>query len=62
MNTEYRDFFKHLRALLQSGAITYDQGKELASSVIDEMNRKGKEMAKKYGKRFVPFNFSSLIR
>ena len=57
-----RPFFDHIRALLNSGAITYEKAVEMASPVIDEMNGRAKEIAKKHGKRFKPFTFSYLVR
>jgi len=62
INTEYRDFFNHVRTLYNSGAISYDQAKELTSDKISELNNKGKEIAQKHGRRFVPFTFSQLMR
>ena len=45
-----------------TGQITYYQAKEKAQPIIDEMNIKGKEIAKKYNQRFKPFTFSYLMR
>ena len=62
MDTRYREFFEHLRGLLLAGAIGYDQAKQQAESVLDEMNDKGREIAKKHGKKFRPFTFTSMMR
>lgn len=59
---EYREFFEHLRGLLQAGAITYDQAKEKSADKLTEMNARGAEIAKKHGKRFRPFTFSGMMR
>ena len=45
-----------------TGQITYYEAKEKAQPIIDEMNIKGKEIAKKYNQRFKPFTFSYLMR
>lgn len=57
-----RAFFAHIRALLNSGAITYEKAKEMATPSIDEMNARGKEIAKEHGKKFRPFTFTGVIR
>jgi hypothetical protein len=62
MNTAYRAFFHDLRGRLLTGAIAYDQAEEESASIIDDMNKQGKEIARKHGKHFTPFIFSKLIR
>lgn len=62
MNSEYREFFTYLRGLLQSGAITYEQAKEQAQPKLDEMNAKGREIAKRFNKTFKPFTFTGVMR
>ena len=57
-----RQFFDHLRALVNSGALTYEEAKVQAAPRLEEMNSKGREVAKKYGKKFRPFTFAALMR
>ena len=58
----YKKILKEIKYKMQIGVITYYQAKEEAQPIIDEMNIKGKEIAKKYGQRFKPFTFSSIMR
>lgn len=44
------------------GIITYDQAEVEAQPIIEEMNRRGREIAKKYGRKFTGFKFSEVIR
>jgi len=60
--TNNRDFFQHLRALLNSQAITYEQAKEQARPRLEEMNAKGAEIAKRFKKKFKPFTFTGVMR
>ena len=55
-------FFDHIRKLMLSGAITQEQAKEQTQERLDAMNEKGKEIAKRHGKRFQPFTFSKMMR
>lgn len=61
-NTEYRLKLEEIKLLLTTGQITYHQAKEKAQPIINEMNIKGKEIAKKHNQRFKPFTFSCLMR
>lgn len=47
---------------MQVGIIDYYQAKAEAEPIIQEMNEKGKVIAKKFGQRFKPFTFAYLIR
>ena len=58
----YRAKIDEIKYLLYTRQITYYQAKEKAQPIIDEMNIKGKEIAKKYNQRFKPFTFSYLMR
>ena len=62
INTTYREQLECIKFKFYTGQISYYQAKEEAQPVIDEMNAKGKEIAKKYNQRFKPFTFSSLMR
>ena len=61
-NINYRMKLKEIKFLFMTGQITYYQAKEIAQPIIDEMNIKGKEIAKKYNQKFKPFTFSNLMR
>ena len=47
---------------MQIGIIDYYEAKKEAEPIIEEMNAKGKEIAKQFGQRFKPFTFAYLIR
>jgi hypothetical protein len=53
---------KEIRTLLAQGEITYDKAREKAEPIIEEMNRRGKFIADRFGRKFNKFNFSSLMR
>lgn len=59
---DYRNAIEHIRFKMIKGLITYDEAKAEAQPIIDEMNKKGLEVAKKYGRRFTKFTFSTLMR
>ena len=62
MNVEYRQYFFDLRGRILAGQISMDDAEKEAEPKMREMNAKGKEIAKKHGKRFHGFAFASLIR
>ena len=51
-----------IRGRLLIGAITYEQAKNEAMPIIQEMNIEAKEIAQKHGRKFSGFSFSSLMR
>jgi hypothetical protein len=62
METTYRQFFFDLRGKLLTGQVTYDQAIEIAQSVLDEMNKKGEVIAKKYGRKYRKISYVSVLR
>ena len=57
-----RNKIEDIKRRLARGLIDYDQAKKEAQPIIDEMNRLGSEVAKRFGKKFVGFTFSKLMR
>jgi len=53
---------RDIRRRMLSGAISYEEAKAEATPVIDGLNLKAKEIAKKYGVRTGKLNFSQLMR
>ena len=58
----HRALLNDIKIKLQLGIIKYDEAKKEAEPIIEEMNKKGKEIAKKFKQRFKPFTFVSLMR
>lgn len=59
---DYRNIIGQIRGDMLKGIISYDDAKEKAKPYIAEMNKKAKEIAKKYNMRFKKFKFSELMR
>lgn len=57
-----RVYIEYLRASYLSGKITLDEAKEQLQPLIDEINKKGKEIAKEHNKTFRPLTFGYLFR
>ena len=51
-----------IRSKLNAGSIDYYQAKNELKPVIDRMNQDGQRIAKKYGRKFKPFNATGLLR
>ena len=47
---------------VNTGDLSYEDGKALAKPYLDIMNKKGAEIALKHGKRFKPFTWSYMLR
>lgn len=59
---DLRDRIDEIRLALNKGLLSYDVAKTQAEPIIEEMNRRGREIAQKHGKSFRPFSFISLMR
>ena len=60
-NIDFRAKIKDIRARMLSG-MDIDLAEKEAQPYIDEMNKKGKEIARKYGMRHKNFTFGYLMR
>ena len=58
----YRAELELIKYAFMTRQITYEEAKQKAQPIIDEMNIIGKQIAKKYNQRFKPFTFSYLMR
>lgn len=58
---QFRAFAKECRIMLFSG-VSHNTVKERLQPYIDEVNRRGKEIAKKYGKKPKLVSFGPLMR
>lgn len=59
---EFKDLLDVIRRDMINGVLTYDEAKEKAQPIIDEMNEIARGIAKKYGKKHQDFTFSKLMR
>ena len=57
-----RQDIEELKLALAYGYISYDEAKIEAKPILDRINKKGKEIAKKYGKNYYPITFNELMR
>lgn len=51
-----------IKRRMSSGELSYEEAKAEAQPVIDRINAKAKELAKKYNKRPKLMNFSEIMR
>lgn len=51
-----------IRKAMQSGELNYDDAFDKAKPIIDRINARGKELAKKHGMRPKMITFSELMR
>ena len=59
---EFKDLLDVIRRDMINGILTYEEAKEKAQPIIDEMNEIARGIAKKYGKKHQDFTFSKLMR
>lgn len=60
--TKNRQEIATIKYSLMVGDITYEKAQELAKPIIKRINEKGKEIAKKYGKKYRAVTFIELMR
>ena len=58
----YRNKIEPIKFMLLTGEISYDEAKEMMEPIIQEMNEKGRIIAKQHNQKFKPFTFSQLMR
>jgi hypothetical protein len=56
------DEINAIKKELYSGMIDYNEAKLKSGPIIEEMNKKAAEIAKKYGRKAIPVSFSKLMR
>lgn len=57
-----RKDIEEIKIALALGYISYDEAKIEAKPILDRINKKGKEIAKKYNKNYYPVTFTEIIR
>lgn len=62
METNYKQFFFDLKGKLLTKQITYEQSIQMAQPVLDEMNKKGVEIAKKHNRKYRKLTYISVLR
>lgn len=59
---DYRDKIQYIRSQFLHGQITEAQAKVLIEPMLKNMNKKGEEVARKFGKKFHPITFRYVMR
>lgn len=62
METNNREKIQAIKTKYNTGLITYDEMLALAQPIIDDINKQGKEVAKKYGKKFNNLKLNYILR
>ena len=53
---------RYVASLVKMGVNTYDEAKRICQPLLDIVNNSGKEIAKKYNKKYSPITFTGLAR
>lgn len=53
---------REIKISLALGYITYDEAKKEAKPIIERINKRGREIAKKYNKNYYDLTFSEIMR
>ena len=59
---DYRTKIAQLKSLYLNKEIDYDELRKLASPIVDEINKKGIEIAKRFGQRYKKLSLSYILR
>lgn len=59
---DYRSQILHIRSSYLRGDITLEQAREVVGPLLEEMNNKGAEIAKKFGKKYKKLTFGYVFR
>jgi hypothetical protein len=62
METSYKQFFFDLRGKLLTGQVTYDEAIKIVQPVLDEMNKKGELIAKKYDRKYRKVSYITVLK
>ena len=57
-----RQTIEAYKSLYHGGKISYEELIRCVEPMVQEMNEKGKEIAKKHGKRFTPMTVGYILR
>lgn len=57
-----REDLMQIKTALACGWISYDEAKIEAEPLLERLNDKAKEVAKKYKRNFYPFTFTEIMR
>lgn len=57
-----RTAIQTIKIKMRMGTVTYDEAKELIKPHLEILNVKGKEIAKKYQKKYMPLTFNIVMR
>lgn len=57
-----REEIARIKNSMLAGEITYEEARIQAAPILERINEKSKELAKKYGRRHVAITFSEIMR
>lgn len=57
-----RQDIEEIKIALACGFISYEEARVEAKPILDKINKKGREIAKKYGKKYYPITFIEVMR
>jgi len=53
---------RNIVAIMKQGGLSYEDAKKQCEPLFEIANAKGREIAKKYNKRYIPISFASFAR
>lgn len=60
--TDYRNKIELIKMKMLYSSLTYEEAKAEAQPIIDEMNKRAKEIAHRHRRKHKNFTFSTLMR
>lgn len=62
MAIDYRTQIKKIRGAYQRGEISLEEAEAYVLPMLEEMNKKGEKIAKKFGRKYKKLTFSYVFR
>lgn len=59
---ENRRIINHAKNALDLGWMTYEEAREYVKPTLENINSRGREIAKKYGKKYHEITFNEIMR
>lgn len=58
----HRDQIEFIRRKYLTGELSYEDAKKAIQPILDDLNKRCREIAKKYGKKHSPITFAYVMR